>query len=261
MTFRFEVLGFSHRFWGGKLNKIWKMSIEQINIGWFTMVFLLLLLGQIQKNSDVSIRTWGFFCAFLYFPTGEYGRLRCWERRVLSEENGEFQQKPSKNGTVEDHTPSFRREATRNAGSVFCQSLKKAWGLQLQVCFWIFFRFLAQKTMILGRKPLKGRWNLQNVWKKNTWIPTRDLRNASLLWCFYLPCESSKNFTEVPSVICLCHLVHPLGVMAPPLEHPWCCSKMWFRKISYLRTPAESLQLWSHASDVNWTFRSMIAMP
>ena len=30
-----------------------------------------------------------------------------------------FSKKPSKNGTVEDHTPSFRREATRNALVVF----------------------------------------------------------------------------------------------------------------------------------------------
>lgn len=46
----------------------------------------------------------------------------------LSEENGEFQQKPSKNGTVEDHTPSKFAERPPEMLEVFFVKVSKKLG-------------------------------------------------------------------------------------------------------------------------------------
>ena len=172
------------------------------------------------RNSDVR-----FFPCFSVLPN-----WRIWPLALLGKENlwvkkmVNFSKNPPRMEQLRTTRHLFAERPPEMLWlCFFCQSLKKRLGpTTSSLRLWIFFRFLysPKNDDFWKKKPLKGRWNLQNVWKKTPGFQrnARVFGMPALLWCFCLPCESSKNFTEVPSEICLCHLVHPLGVMAPPLN-------------------------------------------
>ena len=160
MTFRFgvhAVLGFSHGL--GNSTKVGTMSIEQINIGWLTTVFLLLLLGQIQKNSDVSIRTWGFSVFFCTSQLENMAACVCWERRI-SEWRKWWISDPPKNPPRMEQLRTTRHLFAERPPEMlwlcfFCQSLQKKVGTyNFKSASLNLFSFLAQKTMIFGKRNL-----------------------------------------------------------------------------------------------------------